>query len=195
MFSSIIKIFQRDKKDSLDEQIHKSVEDFKNRPVHIKLTAEIIDVTSDDELLFTVFENLAVKLEGANKHETFLMFSKARQAAYAIWLLEAEVNNGGFNQYYYNSSGQYAELTPGALQLIGANKFANLVSKANKIYETENKKITEHLDGTVEGFSESYDENPLNELDTEFYELYKAEDLHKLQVDFIRNNKSEFIDV
>ena len=56
------------------------------------------------------------------------------------------------------------------------------------------KKIKNHQDGTLEGFSKSYQDNPLNDLDTEFYDLYKIEDLHKLQVDFIRKNKQDFVD-
>jgi hypothetical protein len=46
----------------------------------------------------------------------------------------------------------------------------------------------------VEGFSKSYDDNPLNKFDDEFYDLYKSEDLEQLQVDFIRKHKLEFID-
>lgn len=51
------------------------------------------------------------------------------------------------------------------------------------------KKITKHQDGTIEGFSKSYDENPLNDFDTEFYELYQTENLQQIQVDYIRKIK------
>jgi hypothetical protein len=36
----------------------------------------------------------------------------------AIWALEADVNNGGFDQYYFNSSGDTAYYAPTALRLI-----------------------------------------------------------------------------
>lgn len=42
-------------------------------------------------------------------------------------MVEGEVNNGGFNQFYFNSSGQ---LPTWAFEIIGANKFAELVQKA-----------------------------------------------------------------
>ncbi len=179
-------------KDDLSKMLHK----YKNRPIYKKLTTEIIDSTPDDELIQTIFDNIMEKFswDYSKEFETVLSLSKPRQAIYMIWKLEAEVNNGGFNQYYFNPSKQYADLTPNALLLVGANKWADLVKKANHIFELEEKKIKNHQDGTLEGFSKSYEDNPLNDLDTEFYDLYKIEDLHKLQVDFIRKNKQDFID-
>lgn len=206
MFASLLKLFgcsgqsnksdTTSKGDSLDVQISKSIEDFKNRPIHRVLTAEIIDTTSDENLLQTVFDNLSEKLPKDYKKEfqAVTSWNKPRQAIYIIWALEGEVNNGGFNQFYFNSSGQFAELAPGALKLVGATKFADLATRANAVYQKENAKITEHQDGTLEGFSKSYDDNPLNKFDDEFYALYKTENLQQLQVDFVRKNKKFFID-
>ena len=169
----------------------KSVNDFYKRPVYKLLTREIIDKTSDDGLLEVVFDNLNDKLpkDFSKGYATVMTFNKSRRAIFVIWELEAEVNNGGFNQFYFNSSGQYAKLTPEALKLVGADKFASLVNKANKIYETEYKKITKFQDGTLEGFSKSYKDNPLDKLDDEFYKLYNDEKIEQLQVDYIRKNK------
>ena len=83
---------------------------------------------------------------------------------------------------------------PDALQLVGADQFAGLIKRANNIFESENKKITEHQDGTLEGFSKSYNDNPLNELDREFYALHEKEDLQKLRINYIRSHKKDFID-
>ena len=108
---------------------------------------------------------------------------------------EAEVNNGGFNQFYFNSSGIFSDLAPEAFRRIGAPKFADLMNRANQLYRKENETITEKLDGTLEGFSDSYKNNPLNKLDDEFYELYEQEDLLKLQIGYIRKNKDKFVDL
>lgn len=176
------------------EQLAKSVEAFKNRPIYTQLTEQIIDTTSDENLLQVVFDNLSEKL-GADyekEYETVMSWNKSRQAIYMIWLLEAEVNNGGYNQFYFNSSGQFYKQLPGALQLVGADQFANLMARANAVFEKENPKITQHQDGTLEGFSKSYDDNPLNKFDDEFYELYKTEDLQQIQIDYIRKHKADF---
>jgi hypothetical protein len=180
----------------MEEQLANSVEAFKNRPIYKELTEQIIDTTSDENLLQVVFDNLSEKqpADYEKELETLMSWNKSRQAIYMIWALEAEVNNGGYNQFYFNSSGQFYKHLPEALRLVGANKFADLTEKANKTFEKENEKITKHQDGTIEGFSKSYEDNPLNDFDTEFYDLYKTENLQQIQVDFIRKNKKEFID-
>ncbi len=180
----------------MEEQLAQSVEAFKNRPIYKELTEQIIDTTSEDNLLQVIFDNLSEKLPAdyEKEYETVMSWNKSRQAIYMIWALEAEVNNGGYNQFYFNSSGQFYKHLPEALRLVGANKFSDLTERANNIFEKENGKITKHQDGTLEGFSKSYDDNPLNDLDTEFYELYKTENLQQIQVDYIKKNKKEFID-
>lgn len=48
-----------------------------------------------------------------------------------VWMLDAEVNNGGFDQYYFNSAGDLAIQTVEALKTIGAVKTAVLLDCAN----------------------------------------------------------------
>lgn len=167
-----------------------------NRPIYKELTEDIIDTTPDDQLVQTVFDNLAEKLpqDYSKEYETVLTFTKAQQAIYVIWCLVAEVDNGGFNQFYFNYSGQFAKLVPDALRLIKANKFADLVTRANETYEREKAIITKDQDGTLGGFSKSYNNNPLSGFDDTFYDLEKIEDLQQLQINFIRNNKTDFTD-
>jgi hypothetical protein len=47
-----------------------------------------------------------------------------------IWELESEVNNGGFHQYFYHSSGALAPHVVGALKTIGAPATADIVQRA-----------------------------------------------------------------
>lgn len=180
----------------MEEQITNSVEAFKNRSIHKELTEQIIDTTPDDNLLQVIFDNLSKKQSAdyEKEYETVMSWNESRQAIYMIWALEAEVNNGGYNQFYFNSSGQFYKHLPDALKLVGANKFAKLTKRANYTFEKENIIITQYQDGTIKGFSRSYDNNPLNKLDDEFYDLYKTENLQHIQVEFIRKHKTEFID-
>jgi len=180
----------------LSKEIANSMKAFKNRPIQKELTSQIIDTTSDEDLLYLVFEYLAEKQPTNYKkeYETVMSWNNSRQAIYMIWMLEAEVNNGGYNQFYFNSSGQFYKHLPEVLELVGANKFADLTKRANDTFEKENPKITQYQDGTLEGFSKSYDDNPLNKFDDEFYDLYKTENLQQIQVDFIRRHKTDFID-
>jgi len=198
-FGSLGKAKQRDeesKPDTIEEQIHKSIEDFKNRPIYKSLTTNIIDTTPDDDLVQSIFDILILRFpkDYTKEYQTVLGWTKSQQAIYITWYLEAEVNNGGFNQFYYNPGGQYAGLIPGALELIGASNFADLTIRANEVYQRENDKITRQQDGSLAGFSKSYDDNPLNKFDEEFHVLNKGGRLQNIQVDYIRNHKEDFID-
>jgi hypothetical protein len=55
----------------------------------------------------------------------------------AIWGLESDVNNGGFDQYYFNSYGDFAAETPSFLRAIGADHAAALVEQANTAFGAE----------------------------------------------------------
>lgn len=177
------------------EQMTKDFQAFQNRPIYKKLTNKIIDSIPDKDLLQVIFDNLSQEdTTGKNQYRTVMSWNNSKSAIYMIWMLEAEVNNGGYNQFYYNLSGRFYKHLPGALKLVGANKFADLTQRANNVFEKENAKITQHQDGTLEGFSKSYEDNPLDKFDNEFYALYKTENLQQVQVDYIRMHKIDFID-
>ena len=53
------------------------------------------------------------------------------QILVAIWGLEADVNNGGFEQFYFNSSGDLAAHAASALRTIGAVRMASIVEAAS----------------------------------------------------------------
>ncbi len=182
-------------KDTIYDLVIKSLDSIEKKSPK-PLTKNIIDTTSDQMLLEVILNNLNAKLPEDNEeeYETVNGWSKSKQTIYVIGRLEAEVNNGGYNQFYYNSSGKYADLVPEALKSIGAKKFFDLMINANVTYKKEKNKIVEKQDGTIEGFQKSYENNPLSKLDDRFYVLYESEDLAKLQIKFIRKHVSDFID-
>lgn len=104
--------------------------------------------------------------------------------------LEREINNGGFNQYYFNSSGDFSQETVNALLEIGAEKTAEIVKKANSEFKSGfvPKNRTERQI-ELELFEKKAEEN-WNKCDSEFYE-YK-DDLTELLIAFVINNKTEF---
>jgi hypothetical protein len=60
--------------------------------------------------------------------------SPAERVFRAIWDLETEVNNGGFEQYYSNSAGDTAFLVVDALKTIGAHHAARIVAEASGVF-------------------------------------------------------------
>ena len=104
---------------------------------------------------------------------------------YLVGELEEEVNNGGFSQFFFNSSGQNADKTIKALKEVGANKTAELLTSALSI--CKNSSATWKEDG--EELTEQQDEE-LNKLDEQFYKY--EDDLLGLQITFIENHIKEF---
>ena len=69
--------------------------------------------------------------------EAELGFSALRpseQVFYAIWVLEGEVNNGGFDQYFSNSSGEHARDALTALRTIGASSAFDIAQAAFALF-------------------------------------------------------------
>ncbi|MDT3405630.1 DMP19 family protein [Mucilaginibacter terrae] len=159
------------------------------------LTAGMIDSISDDDLPFDIFEKICNAMpQDLDEEIAVAALNPPCQDLYLIFVFEGQVNNGGFNQYYYNTEGKFYKLLPEALRRIGAGLFADLTQQANRVYEANYHQINKFNDGTLEGFSKSYDNNPLNEFDDKFYDLYSEEDLQQLQANYIRINKHNFVD-
>ena len=104
--------------------------------------------------------------------------------------LEREINNGGLNQYFYNSSGDFAHETINSLKIISADKTANILQQAIDQFpdktvprnRTERQEILEKIEETI---SEIFEE-----LDERFF-VYE-DDLNTLNIEFVRRNKDKF---
>jgi hypothetical protein len=181
-------------KSEMDLLIKKSVDEFNNRKIYKKLTPEIITTIPDDKLEQAIMDNIDIYFENGEHYtlDKISKLTKGQQAVFSTWWLEAEVNNGGFNQFYFNSSGQYAEMAEIGFKTIGAEKFSELTLRANNIFTENKERLEEFDDGTMESLSESYKDNPLNDLDTEFYKLYDSENISDLRIKYIRENNKEF---
>jgi hypothetical protein len=55
----------------------------------------------------------------------------------AVWELETEVNNGGFHQYFFNSSGKFARFALDALRAVGASQTAGILELAISVIGTD----------------------------------------------------------
>ena len=201
ILSSILSFFgckKKEEKSEYDIEVEKilnSVDDWKNRKIYKILTKEILDSIPDDKLEQAIMDNIDTNFQDGEQYtlDKITKLTKGQQAVFSTWWLEAEVNNGGFNQFYFNSSGQYAQMAEIGFITIGAEKFSELTKRANKIYSENKERLEEFDDGTIESFSESYKDNPLNDLDTEFYNLYDSEKIEELRIKYIRENINEFI--
>ena len=104
--------------------------------------------------------------------------------------LEREINNGGFNQFYFNSSGNYAHEVIDSLVAIGANKTAEIVRKANSQFPSrkvpkdrdERQKVLNQIEEKANEVWENFDQ--------EFCQY--EDDLNSLNLEFIKKNINDF---
>ncbi|MDR2939502.1 MAG: DMP19 family protein [Clostridiales bacterium] len=103
---------------------------------------------------------------------------------------ELEVNNGGIDQFFFNSSGGYAHQTVESLKTVGAYANADILERA--ISKFPNGIVPQDVETRHElliAFEED-DIEFLNRLDDEFYEY--PEDLLALNIDYIKKNIKDF---
>ena len=118
---------------------------------------------------------------------------KLNESQKILWIienLEREINNGGFHQFYWNSSGNYANETIDALIQIGAEKTAEIVKKANSEFKNGSvpkDRVKRHNE--LQLIRNKAEEN-WNNLDSEFYEY--NDDLTEMLIVFVLKNKSDF---
>lgn len=104
--------------------------------------------------------------------------------------LEREINNGGFNQYFCNSTGDNAQETVLSLKAIGAGKTAEILQKA--IDQFPDKKVPKDRDERneiVEQIEEDVNE-VWDEVDQEFYKY--EEDLNSLNIEYVKKHREFF---
>lgn len=66
------------------------------------------------------------------KTDWYELLAPGRRAVLLADNLDSEVNNGGFDQFFHNSSGDGAHFTPDSLCLLGLERPAAMVERANR---------------------------------------------------------------
>jgi hypothetical protein len=86
------------------------------------------------DVWFTVLERIDVELGSPLAGDPRLArLNKGQRALNALFEVDAEVQDGGFSQFYFNSSGSFAEDVPAAARAIGADRYARLAEAANRV--------------------------------------------------------------
>lgn len=107
------------------------------------------------------------RLVGDIEQRPWAQLSKQERVVLAVWQLEAEVNNGGFDQYFRNSAGEHAPWAIEALEEIGAPNCAAIVRRAVRLVVGE---VGEWQKARGAFLAASPDlEGALETLDQEFY--------------------------
>lgn len=118
------------------------------------------------------------------------LLNESQKTLLIVENLEREINNGGFHQFYWNSSGDYANETIDALIKIGANKTVKIVKKGNLEFKNGTvPKDRAERQNELKLVEEKAEEN-WNKCDSEFYEY--QDNLTELLIAFVIENKADF---
>lgn len=118
--------------------------------------------------------------------------NEAQRDFVGMVMLDGEVRNGGFNQYYYNT-GEERQRAAEAFARAGAADAAELVRQADGCYDANRERLAELWDGTMKGFSASYKERFFDRFDTEYYALMDKKRFQELLAEFVRSHAGDFM--
>jgi hypothetical protein len=179
---------------ALPPDLQKALEAFNNRKKYTAFDLQTLRSIKDDDLEQALLDFIMAKLQARPGQDRAVIaeLGPSFQAFYVSWLVEAEVMNGGFNQFFWNSSSQFAEQTPRALETIGAVQAAQVMRKALVVAASEASRRNEFKKrGSLQAFSESYQHTGLNELDGPFTKL--AGEFSAKRVRCVRDNERDFV--
>lgn len=149
---------------------------------------KVMSIESRDIVVMEIDTYLNKKSEYGDKLEKL---NSSQKTFLFVENLEREINNGGFNQFYFNSSGDFSQETVIALLDIEAKKTAEIVKKANAqfINGTVPKNRIERQN-QIELIEEKAQET-WGKCDSKFYQY--QDNLIELLIAFVIKNKADFV--
>jgi len=161
----------------------------------LELTRVSIEALTDDELEYELYTYILDKIlrENFNKeYEIVTKLPNGLKYLFASIQLENEVYNGGFNQYFYNTNGEFIDEAIAAFNYFGLPQMAEIAIKAVEIAIKEiDLHITTKKLGTIEAFSDSYNYTELDQADSDFYENDKS--ISPVRIAKIRKSIEDFL--
>ena len=138
------------------------------------LTPELLRQLPEHETPRAVQDHVLMKIvEDAEREAEILASLPAGvRGVHAALVLDAEVSNGGFNQFFWNRSHRMVAYALEGLEYVGANQHAALLRSAmGKAAAEREHLLPYHLEGSIEAFSASYREGVFDEMDASYYAL------------------------
>lgn len=179
-----------------DERFGRMMNDFNSRLIYEELSTGILSSIPNDKLEQVVIDYVCTKITDYRDELAIVSnMSAGLQMVYSTRRLENEVGNGGFNQFFYNSSAQFAEMALESFRLLGASEYVRILEKAIALHiqETDSNPLLKELysKGTIESFFATYELSSLDKCDDEFFAL--GNQLRELRIKYVRSHMQEFV--
>lgn len=123
---------------------------------------------------------------------SLLQLHKLYQMIYSTCVVEGEICNGGFYQYYGNSTAQeFNAISIECFNMIGAKKTADVLSEVYKTILSQSSIFREKYTviGIQDAFniaSDDYDQIHIEEYDDLFYKAIEEDNIKNLKLNYIR---------
>ncbi len=163
------------------------------------LTPDKLESLNDGELTSAIVDHVHLAL--GNEYDKWVEIIRrlpaSVRAIYATWNVDAEVNNGGFNQYFWNleSTGAVQYMPFASIQgyeLLGAADYTSIMWGALATWQQETEQMAVFREAnTLESFIESYKHTTLDELDKRYFGL--DDRILDLQSQYIRKHTESFV--
>ena len=142
----------------------------------------------DDAEPYEILSNLSAIIMYKEQDHGMASLSQQERYIYVIDGMLKEVNNGGFSQFFFNSTGELSyDLVP-ALEAIGSTLFKAIAAKAveafGEIPSLDEESRYSHLDK----ITENYELQIWDDCDTEFYDCEGEEAIELMAVEYAKAN-------
>lgn len=154
---------------------------------HVVVDDAVIDKGDVYEVIDPVWWTANI-YDGMDAYETSLSsFSKPQRLVLAVIWYRSEVNNGGHDQFFYNSTGIVWRDALEAFQTIGLDQFARVLSASADRFSRPPSLDREERNEQMEADAPEFDD-----LDSGFYTLEESVNMDAKLMKFIKKHRSEF---
>ena len=160
----------------------------KTKMEDLKMTIdEIWEIEDTNSFIVALADHVMQKCEYGDNMSSL---SDPERVFFVTQICEMEINNGGFLQFFDNSSGNFANEVVGAFQEIGAPKTAQICSTALNAFGQELPLDWEERRELLDKLMNDEIGCILSNCDDTFYQY--EEDLNALNYAYALNNKANF---
>jgi len=159
-----------------------------------ELRAEVLSTVPDHSLAAAVYTHALHHCLPSLDQEMAIISALPLpvRAVYATVLLDNEVLNGGFSQFFWNSTGQFARMAVEGLDYFGAQEHARVTRAAVAVYESGRAGLTRFREeGSDEAFRSFSKASKLQPFDEQYYAL-GGDSLSDILSQFIRHHLQDF---
>lgn len=146
---------------------------------------------ASDNFVIAIFDDISNRIKAEVREDIVHALPLPQQVIYTTQLLEFEVYNGGFNQYFWNDASFLIEDAIRGYQILGCVEYSTIVKAALERIESKLEKFSElRKQDTKDAFIKSYHEIDMSDLDQQFDNL---EPLDEIKEKYIRDNLEAFV--